>query len=236
VRIVRPIKGTPRLMIEFDPRPDYARITPRLMESGNSLHVEDSHVRLRLMGDAPMSFIAARTAVTLSNFSGNVDGQAVKASGHVPMDDAGWRYVIESNLVSYVACTKGAIERIKAGGGKDGMIILVGSISVHIKAVGESVYNAAKGGVLMHTRSTANELGPHGIRVNTVSPGLIDREGLDQTWPDGVRRWQAAAPLGRLGHVSDVADACLFLASPAARWVTGAELIVDGGVLTKQIY
>jgi NAD(P)-dependent dehydrogenase (short-subunit alcohol dehydrogenase family) len=90
--------------------------------------------------------------------------------------------------------------------------------------------------VVMHTAAAANELGPHGIRVNAVSPGLIWREGIEQGWPDGVERFLKAAPLGRLGLPDDVADACLFLASPAARWITGANLRVDGGVMTKQIF
>jgi 3-hydroxy acid dehydrogenase/malonic semialdehyde reductase len=89
------------------------------------------------------------------------------------MDDAGWRYVIESNLSSYVACTKGAIERIKASGTREGMIILVGSISVHIKAVGESVYNAAKGGVASFAETLRKELIPHHIRLTLIEPGAI---------------------------------------------------------------
>lgn len=89
------------------------------------------------------------------------------------MADADWRYVIESNLVSYVACTKGAIERIKAGGSTTGMIILVGSISVHIKAVGESVYNAAKGGVASFAETLRKELIPEGIRLTLIEPGAI---------------------------------------------------------------
>ena len=66
-----------------------------------------------------------------------------------------------------------------------------------------------------------------------MAPGLIDRPGLDEAWPDGVARWEAACPLGRLGQPEDVGDACLFLASPAARWITGAVLVVDGGVLAR---
>ena len=88
----------------------------------------------------------------------------------------------------------------------------------------------------MLTTSSANELGQYGIRVNAVSPGLIGREGLEEAWPEGVARYINAVPLGRLGDSSDVADACLFLASPAARWITGANLRVDGGVMTKQIF
>lgn len=89
------------------------------------------------------------------------------------MDEAGWRYVIDSNLLSYVACAKRAIERIKAGGGREGMIILIGSISVHIKAVGESVYNAAKGGVASFAETLRKELIPDGIRLTLIEPGAI---------------------------------------------------------------
>jgi len=89
------------------------------------------------------------------------------------MDDDGWRYVIESNLASYVACTKGAIERIRASGTDEGMVILVGSISVHIKAVGESVYNAAKGGVASFAETLRKEMMPENIRVTLIEPGAI---------------------------------------------------------------
>lgn len=89
------------------------------------------------------------------------------------MDDDAWRAVIETNLVSYVACTKAAIERIKARNAKDGMIILIGSISVHIKAVGESVYNASKGGVASFAETLRKELMPEGIRVTLIEPGAI---------------------------------------------------------------
>jgi NAD(P)-dependent dehydrogenase (short-subunit alcohol dehydrogenase family) len=75
----------------------------------------------------------------------------------------------------------------------------------------------------------------HGIRVNAVAPGLIWREGIERSWPEGVARWKRAAPLGRLGLPEDVADACLFLASPGARWITGASLTVDGGVTIHPI-
>jgi NAD(P)-dependent dehydrogenase (short-subunit alcohol dehydrogenase family) len=74
------------------------------------------------------------------------------------------------------------------------------------------------------------------VRVNCVSPGLIDAEGLTESWPEGVARWRAAAPLHRLGRPDDVADAVLFLASDAARWITGANLVVDGGVLVHNTW
>ena len=82
----------------------------------------------------------------------------------------------------------------------------------------------------MLTRAAALEFGPANIRVNAVSPGLTDREGLVRDWPDGVRRWTERVPLGRLGSPNDVADAVLFLLSPAARFISGVNLVVDGGM------
>lgn len=89
------------------------------------------------------------------------------------ISDSGWRQVIDANLVSYLGCTKKAVERIRTNGREDGQIILVGSISVHIKAVGESVYNASKGGVAMFAETLRKELIPEKIRVTLIEPGAI---------------------------------------------------------------
>ncbi|HEU4651531.1 MAG TPA: SDR family oxidoreductase [Croceibacterium sp.] len=89
------------------------------------------------------------------------------------ISDNGWRQVIDANLVSYVGCTKKAIERIRMSGRDDGQVILVGSISVHIKAVGESVYNASKGGVALFAETLRKEMIPEKIRVTLIEPGAI---------------------------------------------------------------
>lgn len=128
------------------------------------------------------------------------------------MDDAGWRYVIDSNLVSYVACTKGTIDRIKAGGRRDGMIILVGSISVHIKAVGESVYNAAKGGVASFAETLRKELIPEGIRLTLIEPGAI--ASALQPFPPEERQRQVEAY--KMLPAAEVAEAILFAATRPA--------------------
>jgi 3-oxoacyl-[acyl-carrier protein] reductase len=117
-----------------------------------------------------------------------------------------------------------------------GAIVNVASIEGLQPAFAHSHYAASKAGVIMHTRAAALELGPKGIRVNCVSPGLIAAPGIEEGWPAGVARWHAAAPLHRLGTPIDVADAVLFLASPAARWITGANLVVDGGVLAHNTW
>jgi NAD(P)-dependent dehydrogenase (short-subunit alcohol dehydrogenase family) len=151
------------------------------------------------------------------------------------MSDAEWDAVLAANLRSVFLCTQIAAGQMTAQG-DGGAIVNIASIEGENPAPLHSHYNAAKGGVLMHTMAAANELGPRGVRVNAVSPGLIWREGIEQDWPAGVARWQKAAPLSRLGTPADVADACLFLASPAARWITGVNLRVDGGVMTSQIF
>jgi len=153
----------------------------------------------------------------------------------VDMAEEEWDLVLDSNLRSTFLCTQAAARQM-IGQGDGGAIVNIASIEGENPAPLHSHYNAAKGGVLMYTAAAAQELGAEGIRVNAVSPGLIWREGLEQDWPEGVERWQKAAPLQRLGLPDDVADACLFLACPAARWITGANLRVDGGVMTHQIF
>ena len=76
------------------------------------------------------------------------------------------------------------------------------------------------------------EYGRSGIRVNAVSPGLIARNGIEKNWPEGVANWHERAPLHRMGDAADVADAVLFLLSPASRWISGVNLVVDGGMST----
>jgi NAD(P)-dependent dehydrogenase (short-subunit alcohol dehydrogenase family) len=156
-------------------------------------------------------------------------------AGVIEMSVDAWDEVLDADLKSVFLCTQAAARRMIAQG-SGGAIVNITSIEAENPAPRHSHYNAAKGGVLMYTRAAASELGPYNIRVNAVAPGLIWREGLDQSWPDGVARYLATAPLGRLGQPEDVADACLFLASPAARWITGASLTVDGGVMTHQIF
>ncbi len=155
--------------------------------------------------------------------------------GLLEMDEEAWDAVVDANLKGVHLGTQAAA-RAMIDAQRPGAIVNIASIEATQPAPLHSHYNAAKAGAVMHTRAAALELGPRGIRVNAVSPGLIWRPGLDDDWPDGVERYRQAAPLGRLGRADDVADACLFLASPAARWITGAELVVDGGVLCQQSY
>jgi NAD(P)-dependent dehydrogenase (short-subunit alcohol dehydrogenase family) len=143
--------------------------------------------------------------------------------------DADMAAMMAVNVAAPVAITRAFA---RALGGREGAVVNVASIEGLQPAHGHSHYAASKAALLMATRAAALELGPQ-VRVNAVSPGLIGRPGIEEGWPEGVARWRAAAPLGRLGAPEDVADAVLFLLSPAARWITGANLVVDGGVLAR---
>jgi NAD(P)-dependent dehydrogenase (short-subunit alcohol dehydrogenase family) len=139
-----------------------------------------------------------------------------------------WRAVVDTNLLGSFATAQAAASVMGERGG--GAIILIGSTEGTQPAWSHAHYCASKAAVIHFARVAALEYGRQGIRVNSVSPGLIWRDGLDLDWPDGVARFRRAAPLGRLGRPADIGNACVFLASSMAEWITGQDLVVDGGV------
>jgi NAD(P)-dependent dehydrogenase (short-subunit alcohol dehydrogenase family) len=141
-----------------------------------------------------------------------------------------WDAMMATNLRGvFLGTREGARIMIEQGTG--GSIVNIASIEGLQPAWHHSHYDVTKAGVIMHTRAAALELGRHGIRVNAISPGLIWSPSLETAWPEGVRRFLDHVPLGRLGQPDDIADAVLYLISPMSRFVTGANLVVDGGVL-----
>lgn len=170
---------------------------------------------------------AAAWAGRLDTLVDNAGIQPVTPLPGMPAHD--WRTMLDTNLTSAFSCTQAAAEVMAQGGS----IIHIASIEASRPSFGHAHYSSAKAALVMHARAAALEYGPRGIRVNTVSPGLVDRPGLAEDWPEGVERWTRAAPLTRLGTPTDVANACVFLASPLAAWITGHDLVVDGGVSSR---
>ena len=170
------------------------------------------------------------------NSFGRIDG-LVNNAGIQPLGrlidlaEGEWRSMIDTNLTAVHRLSQVAARAMIAAKAP-GSIVHVASIEGSQPAPLHGHYASSKAGLIMHARAAALEWGSEGIRVNVVSPGLIDRPGLGDDWPEGVNRWLAAAPLGRLGTPEDVGDACVFLCSGLSRWVSGANLVVDGGVLT----
>lgn len=113
----------------------------------------------------------------------------------------------------------------------DGNIVNIGSVASHRGTIGQPAYGASKGGVLTLTKSLALAYAREGVRVNQVSPGLVQTKLTNVSWKDDSRKAgiEKQIPLGRIGQPEDIAGAILLLASTASRWTTGTDIIVDGG-------
>ena len=148
----------------------------------------------------------------------------------VEMDLKFWKDAMALNLDSVFLCCKEALSYMtKTNSGK---LVLVSSLAGHDGGgPGASHYAAAKGAILSYTRALAKEVGPSGIRVNAVAPGLIATRFHDQfNTPEGRAATVSRTPLRREGRASDVASAVLFLASEHADFITGEVLEVNGGL------
>ena len=138
-----------------------------------------------------------------------------------------WHKVFDINLHSIFYTSRAAMPHLAQ---RKGTIVNISSLSGVRGDYGSNAYNAAKAGVINFTRSLALEQGSAGIRVNCVSPGFIITPMQDNT-PESVRQmWADAAPLGRNGQADEIASVVAFLASDDASFITGQNILADGGV------
>lgn len=145
-------------------------------------------------------------------------------------DEDWWDLFLRVNLKSQYLCTDRAARIMARHGG--GAIVNVSSGGATRAHRGMAAYDAAKGGTEALTRTTAVELAPYAIRVNTLVPGLIATNPEEPDW--SLQRRDATVPLGRGGLAEDLTGPALFLVSDDAAYVTGAKVLVDGGVLAQQ--
>jgi NAD(P)-dependent dehydrogenase (short-subunit alcohol dehydrogenase family) len=141
----------------------------------------------------------------------------------------GWDALYRANLRHVLLCTQ-QVGRQLVAAGQPGSIVNITSIEGARAAPGYAAYAAAKAGVINYTRTAAFELAPHRIRVNAIAPDIAVTEGLQRMSPDGIPPEVGhAIPLGRPGHVDEIAGAAVFLASEMSSYITGQTLHVDGG-------
>ncbi len=133
------------------------------------------------------------------------------------------------NVLGLILTTQKAVEYFDSTGGS---IINVGSVAATRPPAGASVYSATKGAVDTVTKALSKELGPRGIRVNSLNPGMVETEGVHTAGfigSDFHKKIEAETPLGRIGQPNDIGKVASFLASDDSGWITGETLLVSGG-------
>ncbi|MGH9661572.1 MAG: SDR family NAD(P)-dependent oxidoreductase [Bryobacteraceae bacterium] len=159
----------------------------------------------------------------------NNAGDIVARQSLGEMTEEYWDQVMAVNLKSAFLCVKAVWEQMVAR--KSGCIINVTSVSARNGGgPGAAAYSAAKGGLLTYTKSLAKELGPLGIRVNAVAPGVIITPFHRHSSAETIQKWIAGIPLGRTGAAEEVAGVIAFLASPAAAYIHGETIEINGGM------
>jgi 2-dehydro-3-deoxy-D-gluconate 5-dehydrogenase len=147
------------------------------------------------------------------------------------LDAATFRRVLEVNLTGLFLCTKAVAAHMIARG-RGGRVVNVTSIdALHPSMVGLSHYDASKHGAWGFTKNVALELAPHGIWVNAIAPGGIATPGTGRMDEATMKAFEAMIPMGRMGDPDDIGRAALFLASELSSYMTGSQIVVDGGRL-----
>ena len=144
------------------------------------------------------------------------------------MSEDEWDSIIDTNLKSVWRLSRAVLRPMMKA--RRGRIVNIGSVVGSIGNAGQVNYAASKAGMIGFTRALAREVGSRNITVNCVAPGFIDTDMTRALKPEQKTALLGQVPLGRLGEASDVAAAVLFLASPAAGYVTGSTLHVNGGL------
>jgi 3-oxoacyl-[acyl-carrier protein] reductase len=189
---------------------------------GLAVDLADADAPSRLVEAAQQSF-------------GRIDGAMLsvggpEAGGVLDATDADWRAAFESVFLGVIRTAREVVGHL----GEGGSLVFVLSSSVRSPIPGLAISNGLRPGLAMVAKSLADEVGPRGIRVNGVLPGRLSTERITHLdalrGPDGVARTRATIPLGRDGQPAELGRVAAFLLSPAASYVTGTMLAVDGGM------
>ena len=200
----------------------------------NELGGDATYVHLDVASEADWQEAIAAAVSAYGKLDVLVNNAAIWRGGHVlETDGEQWDAVLDINAKGVFLGTKLAIPEMRRAGG--GSIVNISSTAGLVGSRTSTAYSASKGAVRLFTKSTAVQYGAEGIRANSIHPGPIDTAMGDQVWPDAGSREETIerTVLKRIGKPEDIANGALFLASDESSFMTGAELVIDGG-LTAQ--
>ncbi len=146
-----------------------------------------------------------------------------------------WDRTFNINLRGTFLVAQNVARSLIQRGRRDASLVFIGSVHGKLAGFNHAHYEASKGGLNMLTSAMAVDLGPHGIRVNCVAPGAIEVERYADMSNYDSASWGEQIPLRRVGYPSDVAPICLFLCSPAASYISGQVIYVDGALTNRLI-
>lgn len=197
-----------------------------------NLDVIDEAQWAELMAETEAEFGKVDVLANVAGISGRDPTQEFDPKGMMLEDMTleTWNKVMDVNSTGVYLGTKHAIAPMRRAGG--GAVINISSICGIVGSFGSPAYNASKGAVRIFSKAAAIQYAPEGIRVNSIHPGFVDTPLTEQihAHPEGAKSRHDATPLGRLGQPVDIAMGCVYLASDEAAWVTGSELVIDGGM------
>jgi NAD(P)-dependent dehydrogenase (short-subunit alcohol dehydrogenase family) len=215
--------------------------TPGLDALAGSGHVTWVPVDLAEPGAAERLVEAAGGRIDV--LVNNVGSAPARTGGFLSVTDEDWRRTVDLNLLTAVRVTRAALPPMLAAG--QGSVVTIGSVNATLPDPLVIDYSAAKAALVAFSKALSKEVGPKGIRVNTVSPGPVETElwlggggvaatvsaAAGSTPADVVAQASGATVTGRFSQPSEIADLVLFLASDRARNITGSDFVIDGGLI-----
>lgn len=229
------MEGASIALVDRDSSAGEAAVQAAIAAGGRAIFIE---------ADVSVDQGAARASEQAASAFGGVDilfnGATAVEYGAVPdLEESAWDRVLDTNLKSAFLTSKRCIPLMAARGG--GAVVNLGSVHAEATQPSMAAYAAAKGGLVALTRAMALDHAAQQIRVNCISPGAVDMPSTHQTAERfssadpqaALAGWTDAVPAGRLARPEEIAAAALFLASGEASFISGAHLVVDGGLLAR---